>query len=175
MPWTDAQIALLTQLWTQGVSASGIAAELGDVSRSAVLGKLHRLKLLKSRQAASAPRRYEGEPAVGGPVPVRTGSSAAGPGPSSTVPPQPPRSPWKTSVFRPLAGTAPRPWLCREAGECAFPVDGDGEAVVACCAPAGFRSAYCPAHHAIVFRPAAPMAAPAEPPQAAARPGRWAA
>src|ERR1700740_1580912 len=60
MTWTDARIAQLTRLWTEGVSAAGIAESLGAVSRSALLGKLYRLQLLGSRKPASAPRRYDG-------------------------------------------------------------------------------------------------------------------
>lgn len=45
MTWTDERTALLKKLWAQGLSASQIAAELGGVSRSSVLGKAHRLGL----------------------------------------------------------------------------------------------------------------------------------
>ena len=54
--WTEARVARLKQLWTDGLSASGVARALGGVSRSAVLGKLLRLGLLKTRKPASAPR-----------------------------------------------------------------------------------------------------------------------
>jgi Uncharacterized protein conserved in bacteria len=44
LPWTDARIAYLKARWSQGVTAQGIARELGGgISRSAVLGKIHRL------------------------------------------------------------------------------------------------------------------------------------
>src|SRR5712692_3388423 len=43
--WTDARVALLKQLWSEGASCSQIAAALGDVTRSAVIGKVHRLSL----------------------------------------------------------------------------------------------------------------------------------
>jgi GcrA cell cycle regulator len=46
MSWTDARISLLKKLWADGLSASQVAAELGDgVSRAAVCGQVHRLKL----------------------------------------------------------------------------------------------------------------------------------
>ena len=41
--WTDARVATLRKLWTEGHSASQIAKQLGGVTRSAVLGKLHRI------------------------------------------------------------------------------------------------------------------------------------
>lgn len=50
--WTDARIDILKTLWVQGMSASRIAAELGEVSRNSVLGKVHRLKLAKRIQIA---------------------------------------------------------------------------------------------------------------------------
>jgi GcrA cell cycle regulator len=46
MTWTKERIELLTKLWTEGLSASQIAMELGtDVSRNAVISKAHRLEL----------------------------------------------------------------------------------------------------------------------------------
>jgi GcrA cell cycle regulator len=45
MSWTDERIDRLKELWTQGMTASQIADELGGVSRNAVIGKAHRLGL----------------------------------------------------------------------------------------------------------------------------------
>ncbi len=45
MSWTDDRVERLTKLWADGLSASQIAAELGGVSRNAVIGKVHRLCL----------------------------------------------------------------------------------------------------------------------------------
>ncbi|RUW32744.1 GcrA cell cycle regulator, partial [Mesorhizobium sp. M1A.F.Ca.IN.020.06.1.1] len=45
MNWTDERVELLRKLWSEGLSASQIAAQLGGVSRNAVIGKVHRLKL----------------------------------------------------------------------------------------------------------------------------------
>ncbi|MCK5932295.1 MAG: GcrA cell cycle regulator [Fulvimarina manganoxydans] len=45
MSWTDERVDLLKQLWSEGLSASQIADRLGGVSRNAVIGKVHRLKL----------------------------------------------------------------------------------------------------------------------------------
>src|SRR4051794_29795599 len=58
MTWTKERIELLTKLWTEGLSASQIAAELGgDVSRNAVISKAHRLGLTHGpAKASSAPR-----------------------------------------------------------------------------------------------------------------------
>ena len=43
--WSLERIALLKRRWAEGASASTIASELGHLSRCAVLGKVHRLRL----------------------------------------------------------------------------------------------------------------------------------
>jgi GcrA cell cycle regulator len=45
MSWTDQRVALLKKLWGEGKTAAEIAKELGNVTRNAVIGKAHRLKL----------------------------------------------------------------------------------------------------------------------------------
>ena len=54
MHWTDERVELLKKLWSEGLSASAIAAELGGVTRNAVIGKVHRLGL-SGRAKAPAP------------------------------------------------------------------------------------------------------------------------
>ncbi|MBN9057538.1 MAG: GcrA cell cycle regulator [Rhizobiales bacterium] len=43
--WTNERVEKLKKLWADGLSASQVAAELGHVSRNAVIGKVHRLAL----------------------------------------------------------------------------------------------------------------------------------
>jgi hypothetical protein len=50
---------------------------------------------------------------------------------------------------------APRPWLTRAQGECAFPVDDEGQSTRACCNPSG-ADTYCPPHRAAMRGPEAP-------------------
>ena len=45
MSWTDERVELLKKLWADGLSASQIATKLGEVTRNAVIGKVHRLGL----------------------------------------------------------------------------------------------------------------------------------
>ena len=46
MAWTDDKIDKLQKLWGKGLTASQIAEKLGDgITRNAVIGKAHRLKL----------------------------------------------------------------------------------------------------------------------------------
>jgi len=49
MGWTDERVEQLKQLWTEGLSASQIARQLGGVTRNAVIGKVHRLGLQQRR------------------------------------------------------------------------------------------------------------------------------
>ena len=45
MSWNDERVELLKKLWIDGMSASQIASSLGEVTRNAVIGKIHRLGL----------------------------------------------------------------------------------------------------------------------------------
>src|SRR5918999_5304444 len=54
MNWTDERVELLKKLWADGLSASQIAAELGGITRNAVIGKVHRLGLSGRAQAPSS-------------------------------------------------------------------------------------------------------------------------
>jgi GcrA cell cycle regulator len=73
MSWTDERIDRLKELWTQGMTASQIADELGGVSRNAVIGKAHRLGL-QSRPSPVKPN--EGPEA--GPSPFEPEAEAEG-------------------------------------------------------------------------------------------------
>ena len=92
MSWTDERIDTLRRLWEQGLTASQIADDLGNVTRNAVIGKAHRLGL-KSR-----------------PSPVKAGddgAAAASPA-ASVAPPPAPRPAPPRPVVKPLAD-APKP------------------------------------------------------------------
>lgn len=54
MSWTDVRVEILKKLWSEGLSASQIAKELGRVTRNAVIGKVHRLGL-SGRSTPSRP------------------------------------------------------------------------------------------------------------------------
>jgi GcrA cell cycle regulator len=59
MSWTDERVETLKRLWTEGLSASQIASSLGEVTRNAVIGKIHRLGLSGRARpgVAAAPAR----------------------------------------------------------------------------------------------------------------------
>ena len=108
MSWTDERIERLKALWTQGMTASQIADELGAVSRNAVIGKAHRLGL-QSRPSPVKPNELGEEPQAASPAapePAReaapweepepaaepapsAAASAAEPAPQPPAPPQP--------------------------------------------------------------------------------------
>ncbi|PJB69872.1 MAG: gcrA cell cycle regulator family protein [Alphaproteobacteria bacterium CG_4_9_14_3_um_filter_47_13] len=77
MSWTDERIAVLKKMWGEGKTAAEIAKELGGVTRNAVIGKAHRLKLsnrlspiqqnnkkvtLKSVEEKKPPRKVANDP-----------------------------------------------------------------------------------------------------------------
>jgi GcrA cell cycle regulator len=58
MAWNDQRVETLKKLWAEGLSASQIAMRLGaDLSRNAVIGKVHRLGLCT--RVTSVNRRYQ--------------------------------------------------------------------------------------------------------------------
>ena len=106
MSWTEERIDRLKTLWSQGITASQIADELGGVSRNAVIGKAHRLGL-QSRPSPVKPNEDEdGGPAAveaeaARPAPAAQPAPAAAPeprpiaeaAPAQAQPPQPPAAP----------------------------------------------------------------------------------
>jgi GcrA cell cycle regulator len=102
MSWTDERIERLKALWTQGMTASQIADELGGVSRNAVIGKAHRLGLqsrpspVKANEPGEEPQGTAEAPALE-PAPwdepVKA-ATAAEPAPAPVqAPPAPPQPP----------------------------------------------------------------------------------
>lgn len=52
--WTAERVSLLQRLWASGVTAEAIGAQLGGLSRSAVLGKIDRLR--RAGKSSAAPK-----------------------------------------------------------------------------------------------------------------------
>ncbi len=61
MSWTDERVSLLKKLWGEGKTAAEIAKELGGVTRNAVIGKAHRLKL-SNRASPIQPSKKTAKP-----------------------------------------------------------------------------------------------------------------
>ncbi len=82
MSWTDERVARLSKLWADGLSASQIAADLGGVTRNAVIGKVHRLGLSgrakpAGKSGGAARRKTTKTRSTGGGGGSRTGSTYA--------------------------------------------------------------------------------------------------
>jgi GcrA cell cycle regulator len=75
MIWNDERVELLKKLWAEGLSASQIANRLGDVTRNAVIGKVHRLglsgRVTTSRLRKSRPANAPAKVAPTSPRPAR--------------------------------------------------------------------------------------------------------
>jgi GcrA cell cycle regulator len=127
--WTDQRIERLKTLWVAGLSASQIAKDLGGVSRSAVIGKVHRLGL-PGRERPSLPGQAAAKAAVAKARRPRLIIAGGGSVFERAVAP-PPRVIVPEKAFDVLPNTTPRPWTERTARQCNWPV-GDG---LSCCEP----------------------------------------
>ena len=164
MTWTKERIELLTKLWTEGLSASQIAAELGgDVSRNSVLGKANRLGLTHGpAKASSAPRPCKPPP----PKPPLTGEPSSHDGSTLASMPTHPVAANQPAVV------PPAPVLLREAAivprsegvmilelrefMCRWPLgDPTTPEFRYCGTQALMGLPYCPHHAQIAYQPAA--------------------
>lgn len=92
MAWTDDRVDLLRKLWTDGLSASQIAAELGGVTRNAVIGKVHRLGLsgrVKGASQGGGSRRKPTKTAASGYSKSSKTNSSSTRGPKTQPAPRP--------------------------------------------------------------------------------------
>jgi GcrA cell cycle regulator len=111
MSWTDERIDRLKELWTQGMTASQIADELGGVSRNAVIGKAHRLGLqsrpspVKANEAPVAPVAAPAAPQVEAPATAAAPEPA--PAPAAKATPEPEPAPWEEAEEAPAAAAEP--------------------------------------------------------------------
>ena len=152
-PWTDERIELLTKLWKDGQSAGRIALQLGHYfTRSAILGKVHRLKL--SDDPTIKKHIHYGIPYTVGRRPDGYRRKAL---PKTLV----------VRITRPIiAPTQPEP-IARTSAACAFAelAVGDGRCrfpfgeprtpdFAFCGLPA--HGTYCPGHAQLCYTPAAP-------------------
>ena len=79
--WSEARVEQLKKLWIEGLSASQIAAEMGGVTRNAVIGKVHRLGLSGRAKstASSVARPSARKPITPNRTPTRDTSSRSSP------------------------------------------------------------------------------------------------
>jgi GcrA cell cycle regulator len=162
--WSEARIALLRRRWAEGASANTIAEELGPgVSRCAVLGKVHRLKLKqpafkqrhsrteKARRRPPAPRPAVRSRRAGrrDPSPLMAAFYALGLDAFFGEPDTRTVHRHAGKAFGPACGL-----LDLSAATCRWPVGDPGEADFAFCGAAPFkRYPYCVGHCLIAYRP----------------------
>jgi GcrA cell cycle regulator len=159
MSWNDERVELLKKLWTDGLSASQIAAELGGVTRNAVIGKVHRLGLSGRAKSpsVSAPRPRKApapRPVVRSTsMPQVRGNVALAPMVMTETYLQPAVRPMEEVVV-PMSRRVQIMEL-REA-MCKWPIGDPTHAeFVFCGADCNFGTPYCTHHSAIAYQPAA--------------------
>jgi GcrA cell cycle regulator len=117
--WTEERIAVLKARWAEGASCAQIAAELGGVSRNAVIGKIHRLGL-------SGQSRTETERAPRAARPRTAGQPGRAPERKPACPPRPlsPGERYRPMSERDVAAPDMRPCSLMDLTErtCRFPI-----------------------------------------------------
>jgi GcrA cell cycle regulator len=141
--WTDPRTERLKQLWADGRSASEIAALLGEVTRNAVIGKVHRLGL--AGRATRQPRRSSPRRDRSGRVEMRRAPARFV---RPTAPLMPPPPPPVAALMLPLRQL--------RADQCRYPIGDPQEEGFGFC---GCKKApgipYCEHHADIAYNPAA--------------------
>lgn len=148
--WSEERDALLKELWPTGLSARKLAERLNKLpgrrlTVNAVIGRRDRMGLtprsalvrrgnvMDSLKTAKPKRK-----------PLIVGSGVVME--QAEAPPSPYVS--RESAFEPLPSSAPKPWLQRRFGECAWIVGGEGAEALSCCLPVAGKS-WCAAHLAL--------------------------
>ena len=144
--WTDERKDLLKKLWSDSLTGAEIASQLGGVSRSAVLGMVHRMGL-PSRAAGRRPQ-------VAKPAPTRVRRVSTAPSP-----PRPARL--KVAVAQPepipaqieMAAPGLATILTLDRPMCKWPIgDPRGDDFTFCGRHAAGR--FCAEHARVAFEPA---------------------
>ncbi|MGL4635115.1 MAG: GcrA family cell cycle regulator [Beijerinckiaceae bacterium] len=157
MSWNDERVELLKKLWSDGLSASQIAAELGGVTRNAVIGKVHRLGLSGRAKApsVSAPRVRKAVPRPA-PRPVSMPQMRG----NTALAAMPVAETYIVAEMRPMAEVVvpmSRRVQIMELREamCKWPMGDPTQAdFVYCGADCNFGTPYCTHHSAIAYQPA---------------------
>jgi len=155
--WTEERVEILTSLWKEGLSAAEIARELGGVTRNAVIGKIHRLRLSGKAPSHGAPRKKA--PAARKPRtrparrPVTQGATALKAQPHARPAPAPKARPRvATLVKAPQKGKISN-IMDLNRNTCRWPIGDPGDtdfAYCGCHAPDG--SPYCAEHARMAYQ-----------------------
>lgn len=137
--WTDQRVDRLKTLWKDGLSASQVAKALGGVTRNAVIGKLHRLKLTGSRPTTPRLRRPSSSRSARAAVRLRRPRLAPVAAPVVVAAPEGP------GLFRSFAEHKPR---C-----CKWPIGDPLGADFSLCGRPTDGGPYCAGHHQAAHQP----------------------
>ncbi len=149
MAWTDERVEELKKLWSEGLSASQIAKQLGGVTRNAVIGKVHRLGL-SGRATPSRPARRPAKPSR-----PRTTATSAEPVRAVRAAPSAPTAipsvPMEPAV---LPSGEFATVLTLKDSMCKWPIGDPAQANFRFCGrKTGASNAYCDAHANMAYQP----------------------
>lgn len=137
MSWTDDRVSTLKKLWGEGKTAAEIAKELGGVTRNAVIGKAHRLKL--SNRVS----------------PIQQNKKVAPPKPQNQNTQSPAAQPRKRAKEYVDDGRERIPLADLQAGACRWPMGDPRESNFGFCGCEALPSLpYCLEHSQVAYQPA---------------------
>ena len=154
MMWTDERVELLKKLWTEGLSASQIAAELGGITRNAVIGKVHRLGLSGRAKSPSSAAPRPRKPRAPGMMrlsrPSMRGNTALAPMYEADLEPEP-------ELIENIIPIGQRCSLLElNDSKCRWPIGDPGSAEFFFCGGAPVEGLpYCNYHSRVAYQPAA--------------------
>ena len=150
MAWTDERVEELKKLWSDGLSASQIAKQLGGVTRNAVIGKVHRLGL-SGRATPSRPARRTVKPSRPRATTTATAPARAVERPAPSTPPAATPAPVEPAVLP--SGEFATVLTLRES-MCKWPIGDPSQSEFRFCGrKTETGQAYCTAHSDMAYQP----------------------
>jgi len=141
--WTKKRIALLSELWLCGYSSGECARRLG-VSRSAAIGKINRLGLMR-RDRPRLPMMARAPAQILLKTTEQVSKPPQKPRKRQNTRPLPPPEPYQAPPPPPLPPIGSFRLLDLRQGHCRWP-EGDGPIYVFCGRPQASQSSYCDEH-----------------------------
>ncbi len=158
MSWTDDRVELLRKLWGEGHTAAEIAKKLGEVTRNAVIGKAHRLKLPSRVSPIQAAKKKSAKPANSN---VNAAKAKVKPSPVAITPKQTRKTVLKSAKVPPTVSAhntptgALIPLVDLKAGQCRWPSgDPRKEQFGFCGEPSMEGLPYCTNHATMAYQAA---------------------
>lgn len=151
--WTAERVERLKTLWAEGYSGAEIAIELGCRSRSAVIGKVHRLKLPKRGDESKRVESRRANRSRKSPFNRPTAAQRYGQGQTAHIAPPAAKRAAPLPMPRPEAPTASAvKFEALEPHHCRW-VYGEGANRMFCGCPVTPSTSWCEGHRARVFQP----------------------